>query len=64
MPANVEFLNDVRIGEMRAAVVDGVDVEALFRQAVLRGDDVVSLRGWDEMGRVGSGLLGSRSVLM
>lgn len=28
---------------MRAAVVDGVDVEALFQQAVLRGDDVVSL---------------------
>ncbi|XP_045125120.1 uncharacterized protein LOC123512684 [Portunus trituberculatus] len=39
--ADVKFLNDVRVGEMRAAVVDGVDVEALFRQAVLRGDDVV-----------------------
>ncbi|KAK8395748.1 hypothetical protein O3P69_005682 [Scylla paramamosain] len=39
--ADVRFLNDVRVGEMRAAVVDGVDIEALFRQAVLRGDDVV-----------------------
>ncbi|XP_050696036.1 uncharacterized protein LOC126985324 [Eriocheir sinensis] len=38
---SVRFLNDVRVGELSAAVVDGVDVQALFTQAVLRGQDVV-----------------------
>ena len=45
----MDFQNDVRVGEMRAAVVDGVDIEELFRQAVLRGDDMVS------SGKAGSG---------
>lgn len=39
------FLNDVRVGELRAAVVDGVNVQALFSQAVLQGQDAVSGRG-------------------